>query len=160
LVEIVYKEFTMTKRDLFLLGVGTCFGIFICSVMAFLLVLSDGANTPTPTPVPSFTRTFTPTSTPTQTSTSTQTITPFPEGVIVILTYTPTTSPTPTVTRTPIPTKTKRPTQVPTRIIVQPTSNPLQGVTAICKDGSYSYSKNASGTCSGHGGVKKWINKP
>ena len=40
-----------------------------------------------------------------------------------------------------------------------PTS-PLSGVTAICNDGTYSYSKHRSGTCSHHGGVREWINRP
>ena len=31
------------------------------------------------------------------------------------------------------------------------------GIAAECKDGTYSASKTRSGTCSGHGGVKKWI---
>lgn len=34
------------------------------------------------------------------------------------------------------------------------------GATAQCKDGTYSVSKQASTTCSDHGGVKKWLNKP
>jgi len=29
--------------------------------------------------------------------------------------------------------------------------------TAVCKDGSKSYSQHHSGTCSGHGGVEKWL---
>ena len=29
--------------------------------------------------------------------------------------------------------------------------------TAQCKDGSTSYSEHHSGTCSGHGGVEKWL---
>lgn len=29
--------------------------------------------------------------------------------------------------------------------------------TAICNDGTKSYSKNCSGTCSGHGGVRQWL---
>jgi hypothetical protein len=29
--------------------------------------------------------------------------------------------------------------------------------TALCKDGSKSYSEHHSGTCSGHGGVEKWL---
>ena len=29
--------------------------------------------------------------------------------------------------------------------------------TAVCKDGSSSYSQHRSGTCSGHGGVEKWL---
>lgn len=31
------------------------------------------------------------------------------------------------------------------------------GPTAICNDGTYSYSLNASGTCSWHGGVQSWL---
>ena len=31
------------------------------------------------------------------------------------------------------------------------------GATAICRDGSYSYSQNHRGTCSYHGGVSKWL---
>jgi hypothetical protein len=34
------------------------------------------------------------------------------------------------------------------------------GATAQCRDGSYSYSKHASGTCSGHHGVRIWIHHP
>jgi hypothetical protein len=32
--------------------------------------------------------------------------------------------------------------------------------TAQCRDGTYSNSAHRSGTCSGHGGVRKWINLP
>jgi hypothetical protein len=32
------------------------------------------------------------------------------------------------------------------------------GPTAICADGTYSYSQSASGTCSWHGGVETWLN--
>ncbi|WIY06025.1 DUF3761 domain-containing protein [Amycolatopsis mongoliensis] len=38
----------------------------------------------------------------------------------------------------------------------RPSDNP-SGATAICKDGSYSYSQHRSGTCSGHGGVRTWL---
>lgn len=31
------------------------------------------------------------------------------------------------------------------------------GATALCKDGTYSFSQHRSGTCSGHGGVKEWL---
>lgn len=31
------------------------------------------------------------------------------------------------------------------------------GATAQCKDGSYSFSQNHSGTCSHHGGVSRWL---
>ena len=32
------------------------------------------------------------------------------------------------------------------------------GATALCGDGTYSFSKNRRGTCSHHGGVVKWLN--
>nr|WP_235848189.1 DUF3761 domain-containing protein [Mycolicibacterium holsaticum] len=35
--------------------------------------------------------------------------------------------------------------------------NDSSGATALCEDGSYSYSRNRSGTCSGHGGVARWL---
>jgi hypothetical protein len=43
----------------------------------------------------------------------------------------------------------------------QPAADPYaalraQGISAICKDGTYSYSKTRSGTCSHHGGVAAW----
>ncbi|NLE79257.1 MAG: DUF3761 domain-containing protein [Rhodococcus sp.] len=31
------------------------------------------------------------------------------------------------------------------------------GATAHCNDGTYSYSQNRRGTCSGHGGVAEWL---
>jgi len=31
------------------------------------------------------------------------------------------------------------------------------GASARCKDGTYSFSQNRSGTCSGHGGVSSWL---
>ena len=37
-----------------------------------------------------------------------------------------------------------------------PSSSPI-GATARCRDGTYSYSEHASGTCSHHGGVSRWI---
>jgi uncharacterized protein YgiM (DUF1202 family) len=32
-----------------------------------------------------------------------------------------------------------------------------EGATAVCQDGTYSFSRNRRGTCSHHGGVKKWL---
>lgn len=37
----------------------------------------------------------------------------------------------------------------------RPSDNP-SGASARCRDGSYSYSQNRRGTCSGHGGVSVW----
>ena len=65
-----------------------------------------------------------------------------------------------------VPQYTKAPIIAPTAkppVVVQPTSPPAAGgidpskPTALCKDGTYSYSKHRSGTCSGHGGVKQWL---
>ena len=33
----------------------------------------------------------------------------------------------------------------------------MSGPSAICRDGTYSYSQNRSGTCSWHGGVSTWM---
>ncbi len=38
----------------------------------------------------------------------------------------------------------------------RPSDNPA-GATAICNDGSYSYSQHRQGTCSGHKGVRTWL---
>jgi hypothetical protein len=32
-----------------------------------------------------------------------------------------------------------------------------QGATAVCGDGSYSFSQHRQGTCSHHGGVSRWL---
>jgi hypothetical protein len=45
------------------------------------------------------------------------------------------------------------------RCVHRPSSDP-SGATAKCRDGSYSYSLHASGTCSHHGGVARWIHHP
>jgi len=41
----------------------------------------------------------------------------------------------------------------------RPAASPA-GATAHCRDGTYSYSQHASGTCSHHGGVAVWIHHP
>jgi hypothetical protein len=45
------------------------------------------------------------------------------------------------------------------RCVHSPSSDPT-GATAKCRDGTYSYSQHASGTCSHHGGVDRWIHHP
>jgi Protein of unknown function (DUF3761) len=45
------------------------------------------------------------------------------------------------------------------RCVHSPSNNPA-GATARCRDGTYSYSQHASGTCSHHGGVARWIHHP
>lgn len=36
-------------------------------------------------------------------------------------------------------------------------NNSAAGATALCNDGTYSYSQNRRGTCSHHGGVARWL---
>ena len=36
-------------------------------------------------------------------------------------------------------------------------AGPPAGATALCRDGTYSFSQTHSGTCSHHGGVAKWL---
>jgi hypothetical protein len=36
-------------------------------------------------------------------------------------------------------------------------SVPPKGATALCRDGTYSFSQSRRGTCSHHGGVAKWL---
>ena len=40
--------------------------------------------------------------------------------------------------------------------VPRPGSDP-DGATAQCGDGTYSYSRHRSGTCSHHGGVERWL---
>jgi uncharacterized protein DUF3761 len=46
--------------------------------------------------------------------------------------------------------------------VKSPTTAPSTpaGATAKCRDGTYSFSEHASGTCSHHGGVAVWIHHP
>ena len=37
---------------------------------------------------------------------------------------------------------------------------PPPGATALCRDGTYSFSQHHSGTCSHHGGVARWLDGP
>lgn len=41
--------------------------------------------------------------------------------------------------------------------VCRPSEHNTGGATAICRDGTYSYSQHRSGTCSHHGGVMSWL---
>jgi len=41
--------------------------------------------------------------------------------------------------------------------VCRPSANNAGRATAVCRDGTYSYSQNRRGTCSGHGGVARWL---
>ena len=68
-----------------------------------------------------------------------------------------TTTPVATSTPTPMPVATATPTPTPTPAANDPiAAAKAAGATAICRDGTWSYSANRSGTCSRHGGVYWW----
>ncbi len=48
------------------------------------------------------------------------------------------------------------PTDTPAPIYIQPEQSYCSGATALCSDGTCSYSMHARGTCSYHGGVAQW----
>lgn len=48
----------------------------------------------------------------------------------------------------------------PRPVLTAPSPPAVPGATAKCRDGSLSYSKHASGTCSRHGGVAIWYHRP
>ena len=109
-----------------------------------LVIPSTGAHIPYQSRTPIQRAVFTPTSAGTQRPTSTlHVVTDYP-------TYTPTTAVPlhPDVNSTKTPKKT--PIQANTKIVDPP------GATALCNDGTYSYSTQ-SGPCSHHFGVKRWI---
>jgi hypothetical protein len=61
---------------------------------------------------------------------------------------------------TSAPSTTYRPAPTTTHLAPAPqTTAPAApaGATAICNDGTYSYSRHRSGTCSHHGGVREWL---
>jgi len=78
-----------------------------------------------------------------------------PTSTISTMTSRPTYTLTARVTFTdPPPKNTNVPKNTP---VIMPTrrSDP-PGATALCKDGTYSFSQSHSGTCLGHGGVLRW----
>jgi hypothetical protein len=69
-------------------------------------------------------------------------------------------SPSPTPYATPRPTAyglTSKPSQPTARPRPAPQRSAPAGASAICRDGTYSYSQNRRGTCSHHGGVAQWL---
>ena len=110
---------------------------------AWIAQTQTAVSLPTYTLLPSLTPTFTPAFTPAET---------------------PTASPVPTTADTATPLPTLIPTSLPTLTLAPyvPPAQPIypSNLTAICNDGTYSYSKTASGTCSRHGGVNIWVNHP
>ncbi len=51
--------------------------------------------------------------------------------------------------------QTRRNSRRPARLIIHRNSGKTR--TAVCRDGSISLSRNRRGTCSRHGGVRRWL---
>ncbi|MEH4990137.1 DUF3761 domain-containing protein [Enterobacter asburiae] len=67
------------------------------------------------------------------------------------------TLPVPEQKSSPAPVSSKEPKSAPTSAVVP---NAVEsGATARCKDGSFSHSKQHSGSCSRHGGVAQWLSE-
>jgi outer membrane biosynthesis protein TonB len=91
------------------------------------------------------------TPTPEMTEAPTPELTPEPTT-----TPTPTPAPTPTLAPTPTPAPTEPPvTEAPAQVDPYAAAK-AAGATAVCADGTLSFSKTRSGTCSGHKGVHWW----
>ena len=52
---------------------------------------------------------------------------------------------------------TSKPSQPAARSRQAPQRSAPSGASAVCRDGTYSYSQNRRGTCSHHGGVAQWL---
>lgn len=127
------------------------------SASLMLLAMPTGTYTPTATWTPIMAPTETRTLTPTATVTPTATTPPTQTSTL------PPTVTQPPATATLQPTATRAATRTPTQVVIwsvpkaQPTAVPDNGgPTALCRDGSYSYSAHHQGTCSHHGGVAVW----
>ncbi|MDQ2626484.1 MAG: protein kinase [Actinomycetota bacterium] len=80
----------------------------------------------------------------------------------------PTQRVTVTVTESPSPPAPlmSQPAPVPSRTFIPPPATSVEVVSppadasAVCRDGTYSFSKRRSGACSRHGGVERWVNRP
>jgi len=137
---------------------GTWAGLFVALLIASVWA-SPSVATGSRTPAPVAESTLAPTARPAAT--------PRPSPSL-----TPTAKPTPTPTAKPTPTPTAAPTATPTAVPPQPVATPVPaapapaadpyaaataaGASAVCADGSWSFSQNRSGTCSHHGGVHWW----
>lgn len=71
-------------------------------------------------------------------------------------TATPVAIATSVATPTAVPKPTAKPAPPPPTSGFNKTAAKAAGATAICRDGSWSYSAHRSGTCSRHGGVYWW----
>lgn len=63
--------------------------------------------------------------------------------------------PVPEQKSAPVPVPVKEPKSAPASSVAPKTAEP--GATARCQDGTFSHSKQHSGSCSRHGGVAQWL---
>jgi hypothetical protein len=132
-------------------------------VLAFVLLAAIGAAAPKKTTNVSTHTTTSLAHTTTAVARATTTAVPAtqPATTAAATTTQPATTPPPTtLAPTTLPVVTLPPTTQP--VVTQPvvtapaTTVPGNGATALCRDGTLSYSATHSGTCSHHGGVAVW----
>ncbi len=154
----------MTKRNLTIAAIVGAFVIGASSLLSSPTESTEvkGLNTnitavPTSSVQEISTPTPLPTNTPTPTATPRPTSTPTPKVIYK----------SPTSTPTPIPAATTNSGLSNNNYYTNSAGNEVHspaysngvpaGATAICGDGTYSFSQSRRGTCSHHGGVSQWL---
>jgi serine/threonine-protein kinase len=154
----------MTNFQICLLSFLGTLACGLIGLVGFLILYSTTAGIDINLIIPIATSTNIVTSSPTKFFAQTVTLTPSIANTPAD-TLAPSITNTPTFTLTPSSTSTltRTPTHTPQNTAIQlPTSTynpnlPPAGATAICNDGTYSYSQHRRGTCSHHGGVRVWL---
>lgn len=89
--------------------------------------------------------------------TPTTTVHPTPQVTVTVTE--PTTPPAPApLMSSPVPAPSQ--TFVPPPATSIEAASPPAGASAVCRDGTYSFSRHRSGACSNHDGVQRWVNPP
>jgi hypothetical protein len=155
----------MSKKlyDLLIIILAAIGNTILCCLIGLFTVGSIGGTPPTPAlprptlmavsnlPIGSYTPT--PTAINAKTATASPPVTPNHTRVTSVVL--PTIAvPTQVPTYTPLPVVIFPEPDVPN----QPSSHPA-GASALCRDGTYSYSAHRRGTCSHHGGVSVWLRR-
>ncbi|CAJ1495629.1 protein kinase [[Mycobacterium] kokjensenii] len=120
----------------------------VTGVVAVVAAVGGGAAEPAPTPT-------TVTSQPVTVTVTESATVPAPVPFVSSPAAPPQPAVAPPTTAVPPPVTTVAP---PVTTVPPPVPEP--GATALCRDGSSSFSARRSGTCANHGGVQRWVNRP
>jgi serine/threonine-protein kinase len=89
--------------------------------------------------------------------TPTTTVHPTPQVTVTVTESTTPPAPAPLMS-SPVPAPSQ--TFVPPPATSIEAASPPAGASAVCRDGTYSFSRHRSGACSNHDGVQRWVNPP